>query len=399
MAYPYILQGDNLTLVMDNVPHTINKTHLAYTKLVEAIKQGLWDTVKELVNPTKAIVNYSKGNLSVVDGELFWKNEVFHNSLATRIVKMLEDGFDIDPMVNFMNNLMLNPSHQSVTELYGFLEKNNLPITPDGHFLAYKKVRADYRDVYSGTMDNSVGKIVEMERNKVDDNRNNECSTGLHFCSHSYLASFGGERTVIVKINPADVVSIPSDYDNAKGRACRYEVIGEVSVAPDDKAEFNKPVQSNANSVKVVPANNFKTGVTEFYRGYSDGFYDSDYDPDFNQDYDEGYDKGTNDRQLDNSERYRYVGIKTKVDPKFSDHAKTGSTPFYSGYTDGFLLAPYNYNYDGGSQKANNDFYEGYKKGESDRINGVAGRYRYAEPKLQSVNHNDTWPFPVQPKP
>jgi hypothetical protein len=163
------------------------------------------------------------------------------------MITMLQEGFPIEPMVVFMENLMSNPSRQAVQELYGFLEKNNLPITPDGHFLAYKKVRDDYLDCHSGTMDNSVGRIVEMERNEVDDNRNNTCSAGLHFCGHSYLAHFGGARTVIVKINPRDVVSIPSDYNDAKGRACRYEVVGEVGVNPDDEAEFTQPVQENAN--------------------------------------------------------------------------------------------------------------------------------------------------------
>jgi hypothetical protein len=32
---------------------------------------------------------------------------------------------------------------------------------------------------------------------------------------------------LLVKIDPADVVSIPSDYDNAKGRAWRYQIVGE----------------------------------------------------------------------------------------------------------------------------------------------------------------------------
>jgi hypothetical protein len=99
-------------------------------------------------------------------------------------------------------------------------------------------------------MDNSVGKIVEMERNSVDDNSSNTCSSGLHFCSQEYLSSFGGERTVIVKINPRDVVSIPNDYNNSKGRACRYEVIGEVGVRQEDEEQdFTAPVQENANSV------------------------------------------------------------------------------------------------------------------------------------------------------
>lgn len=307
MSYPFILQGDNVVIVIDGEPHTINKTHMTYNKVVDAIKSKDWDSVKELINPVKAVVNYSKGNLQIVDGEMFWKGQPFHNALANRMIQMLNDGFDIDPMVNFMNNLMYNPSRQAVTELYSFLEKNSLPITPDGCFLAYKRVREDYKDCHTGTMDNSVGRVVEMERNMVDDNRNNTCSSGLHFCSHSYLSSFGGERTIIVKINPRDVVSIPSDYNDAKGRTCRYEVIGEVSRDVQDNVEFTKPVQYNANSVSTEP----KTGSSPFYKGYSDGYNGVDYNPDYSSvtdqiNYEEGYDKGQLHDEQGIPERYRY---------------------------------------------------------------------------------------------
>jgi hypothetical protein len=149
-----------------------------------------------------------------------------------------------------MENLMNNPSKRAVDELYRFLEKNNLPITPDGHFLAYKKVRENYMDCHSGTFDNSVGKVCEMERNHVDDDKDRTCSTGLHFCSQEYLKSFGGERTMIVKVNPRDVVSIPSDYNDSKGRACRYEVVGELGVNPEDA--FTSSVQENANDYQSV---------------------------------------------------------------------------------------------------------------------------------------------------
>jgi hypothetical protein len=111
--------------------------------------------------------------------------------------------------------------------------------------LAYKKVSEDYKDVYSGTFDNSVGKVCEMERNQVDDDKDRTCSVGLHFCSQEYLNHFGGERTMILKINPRDVVSIPSDYHNSKGRCSRYEVIGELGVNPNDA--FTQPVQSESN--------------------------------------------------------------------------------------------------------------------------------------------------------
>jgi hypothetical protein len=245
MSYPYLIQGNNIVVVLDNKSHTISKTHIAYQKVLDAIKANDWDTVKDVIDPKKTVLNYGQGNIAIQGEQLFWKGEELHTNLAIRMITMFQHGFPVEPMVNFMENLMLNPSKRAVSELYGFLEKNKLPITPDGHFLAYKKVRDDFLDVHSGTMDNSVGKIVEMERNRVDDDRNRTCSTGLHFCGESYLEHFGGERIVIVKINPRDVVSIPSDYDDAKGRACRYEVVGELGVNPEDA--FTAPVQENAN--------------------------------------------------------------------------------------------------------------------------------------------------------
>jgi hypothetical protein len=251
MSYPFIIQGNNVTVVIGNKPHTISKTHITYQKVVDAIKASDWETVKDVIEPKKVVLEYGAGNVSVQGEKLFWKGREMHNALTKRMIQMLQDGFPIEPMVNFMENLMTNPSKRAVDELFGFLEKNELPITPDGHFLAYKRVREDYKDCHTGTMDNSVGVVVEMERNEVDDNKDRTCSSGLHFCSQEYLNHFGGARTVIVKINPRDVVSIPSDYNDSKGRACRYEVVGELGVNPEDA--FDKPVQENANSRDVEP--------------------------------------------------------------------------------------------------------------------------------------------------
>jgi hypothetical protein len=248
MSYPYIIQGGNLVVVIGNVPHTVSKTHITYDKLVAAIKANDWDAVKDLIEPKKVVLKYAEGNVSIDGDQFMWRGAPMDNSLARRMIEMLKEGFPIQPMVNFMHNLMSNPSKRAVTELYGFLEKSNLPITPEGHFLAYKKVRANYFDCHSGTMDNSVGQVVMMERNMVDDDKDRTCSAGLHFCSLNYLKDFSGERTMILKINPRDVVSIPSDYKDTKGRACRYEVIGELDAAPE-KA-FDKPVQRTANGVK-----------------------------------------------------------------------------------------------------------------------------------------------------
>ncbi len=236
-AVPYLIQGKNIILVIDGKSHTISKdTHIAYGKIVDALKAQDWDALREHVEPAKAIVNFGRGYVAINGGNVSWKGQPFHNALATRMIEMYQDGFPIDPMVRFMENLMQNPSKRSVDQVYGFLEKNSLPITEDGYFLAYKKVRTDYLDIYTGTVDNSIGQVVQMDRNLVDDNPESHCSTGLHFCSESYLNGFGGggDPVMILKINPADVVSIPTDYNGAKGRCMRYEVVAQVNGDPKD---------------------------------------------------------------------------------------------------------------------------------------------------------------------
>lgn len=251
-AVPYLIQGKNVILVVNGKSHTVSKdTHMNYGKIVEALKAKDWDALVELVEPAKAIVNFGKGYVKIENGVVYWKGNVFNNALSARMIEMYQDGFPIDPMVRFMENLMANPSKRSVDQVYGFLEKNSLPITEDGHFLAYKKVRHDYKDIHSGQFDNSIGQVVEMDRNLVDDNPNSHCSTGLHFCSESYLQSFGspGDPVMILKINPADVVSIPTDYNGAKGRCMRYEVIAEVN--GDPKVAFTSAVDKTYNKTVV----------------------------------------------------------------------------------------------------------------------------------------------------
>lgn len=262
MAYPYLIQGKNIVVVIGNQSHTVSSTHIAYERLKAAIKADDWSTVEDIVDPKQIVLNYGDGNIAIQGDKFFWKGTEMHSALAGRIVQMYQEEFPIAPMVAFMENLMQNPSKRAVDELYTFLEKGNLPITSDGHFLAYKKVKADYTDCHTGTMDNSVGKVVEMERNFVDDDKNRTCSTGLHFCSREYLAHFGGERVVIVKINPRDVVSIPADYNATKGRTCRYEVIDEIDKEKADEALAQAVQETAAVETSVLSEDERKALAT-----------------------------------------------------------------------------------------------------------------------------------------
>jgi len=267
-AIPYLLQGKNIILVVDGKSHTVSQsTHISYTKIIDALKEKDWDALRDLIEPKKAIVNFGAGHVSIEGDEIFWKGQPFHNSLAKRMIQMYQDGFPIDPMIRFMENLMLNPSMRSVNQMYDFLERNSLPITEDGHFLAFKKVRKDnYNDLHSNTIFNGIGEVVEMDRNSVDDNPDSYCSSGLHFCSESYLQHFGsgGDPVMILKINPADVVSVPKDYNGAKGRCCKYEVVGQVNGNPAEafskviNGDFSKKPAKKDAALAAWP---FPTGV------------------------------------------------------------------------------------------------------------------------------------------
>lgn len=229
-------------------PFMVAKDHPNFNAILEAVtadKAPSYEDIEKLAEIKKSLTTLSYDNVEIAldeNDELILKldgkvTEVLSSALIGRLVGMLRESESplrkavFQSFAKFISNLYKNPSYRSVKQMYGFLEANNLPITQNGTFLAYKKVRGDYFDIHSGTFDNSVGKVVEMPRNQVEDNPEITCSHGLHVCSYGYLehySSASDDRIVICEVNPADVVSIPTDYNNAKMRVCKYTVVDEV---------------------------------------------------------------------------------------------------------------------------------------------------------------------------
>lgn len=225
--YAAQIVNDIITIYGEGKVHTVPTSHVNYHEILDKVKEGSYKEALALANVSESLKEYSSGKVLVEDNLILYEGEELHTALTTRMLSMMREGFNIDPMLKFLENLMENPSKQSRDELNLFLEGNSLPITEDGHFIAYRGVTKDYKDSYSRKYDQSIGTVNEMDRAKVDDNRKNTCSDGLHFASLDYASTFS-QRTMVVKINPRDVVSIPYDYNNQKGRCCRYEVIDEL---------------------------------------------------------------------------------------------------------------------------------------------------------------------------
>lgn len=271
MSVPFMWVDGNLTLVLNNRTYQVLPDHINYKMILEALPTATSDELLEIVDIEKAVSTFSDGLVEIKNGKVMYEGEEVHGSISKRILEFMSKGLPFQPLVNFLNNLMENPSMQSQKELYDFLEHEHLPITEDGHFLAYKAVRSDFKDKYRGVFDNSVGQVCKMTRAKVDDNRARGCSDGLHAGALNYVASYGsleaGDKIVIVKINPSDVVSVPSDCNCEKLRTCRYEVVGEY------QGELLKPL-------------------------YSSNFTEDDYS-DEDDDHDSDYDWGWNDDEED----------------------------------------------------------------------------------------------------
>jgi hypothetical protein len=259
----YVVTAKSITITKGADTRVVREGVSTYAKVRELILKGDLQGAWELSSPKEAIVKMSVGSVAIDGNKISFKGVEIQNEMVNRLMSLLQkNGAQYaGHIAAFADKCMENPSFRAVKELLRFMEHNTLPICPDGDFLTYKKVRHDYLDCHSSTVlnkpaalmseselstmpviankqqvkvdviDTEHGKFTEvsMPRNYVDDDYTSTCSDGLHVCSFSYLRSFMGTVYLVTKVNPKDVVSVPSDYKNAKMRTCRYVIVREIS--------------------------------------------------------------------------------------------------------------------------------------------------------------------------
>lgn len=228
-AIPYILTEESVTVVVAGQAHTMASSNPSFGEVRKELFKDEHDVerIKNLFDLEKAVEDYVQGSMEVKNSEVRYDGEVVHNYVVDRILDFMRRGLPYKPLLRFLEKLMANPSRRATDELYRFLEHKAMPLTPDGCFLAYKGVRHDFTDHYSGKFSNAVGQVLEMRRNGVCDNADLGCSSGFHAGSYEYAKGYchGGGNLMIVKIDPSDVVSVPNDCDCQKLRTCKYEVV------------------------------------------------------------------------------------------------------------------------------------------------------------------------------
>jgi hypothetical protein len=283
---PYILTDSSLTLFfVGKAPKSVSSDHANFKLLVEEVNKPIHDIKKleELSSIETAVRHYmksadSESNITISDGEVFYRGRPVHNVVVDKILGFMARGHNYQPLVNFLERLLLNPSMKSVEELYPFLENGNMPLTPEGYFMGYKGVKDSYFShvgnnntvVLKGEVDsgghikNNVGAEIEIERNSVCDDRGIGCGPGVHAGSFEYAKGWAGTggRLILVKIDPAKVVSVPDCSKFAKLRCCGYTVVDEIT---ENKQPLEEELVSNYTQEDLTKAfvDGFETGKDE----------------------------------------------------------------------------------------------------------------------------------------
>lgn len=237
------LQTDDYLVIIfpGEAPKTLETSSPDFKLVKRALTSKAFKKAREMLSPEKALLGKKKGLGVTEEGALSVDGEVQDPVILTILKRFKEGGHGVNHKALVALGRKINKIGNAhiKSQLSEFLRRNKVPITPDGCFLTYKGVKKDddgnLVDLHTGTFRNNVGDTVQMDRSLVQQDPTVTCAPGLHVAAYGYVREcYGGSEFIICKVDPLDVVSVPTDYDAQKMRTCRYRVIGKLS----DKVEI-----------------------------------------------------------------------------------------------------------------------------------------------------------------
>jgi hypothetical protein len=291
----YIVTSNAITVIWEGQPYTVNTDNPNYTGLKNALLNAEYDSIGRFLDIKKQIEDFSHNSIKIVSEKVYYGNYELKGFVIDKLLEFLRSGAkDAQPILNFIEKLMFNPSKNSVDQLYTFLSYKTLPLTETGNIIGYKGVDSDFYSkhgnkntiVITGNVDangrilNKIGETIEVARNSVDDNKDNHCSHGLHVGSYDYAKDWAGNNghLMMVEFNPCDAVSVPTDCNFQKLRVSKYKVIGEVPFEriKETEAPLNEPYYNTDEQIDIDDENdcenNCDCNISEGHN-YSDSTY------------------------------------------------------------------------------------------------------------------------------
>lgn len=200
--------------------------------------------------------------VTVEHGQVMFDGDPAPEGLSKQIIRFMDEDADFQPLVNFMENMGMNPNDHSRQQAWDWLNQHDFTLTTDGDVVAYKGVYNDgnggYRSGHRGNafvndepvvndyVPNSVGDTVTMPRSEVAHDPAQACHRGLHVGTYDYAQAYARGAMLRVIVSPRDIVSVPTDAHGAKIRVCRYTV-DEIIDAPDTMALYTGSFEDDDN--------------------------------------------------------------------------------------------------------------------------------------------------------
>lgn len=229
-------QGQSvLTVIEDGETYTVTSDEPMFAMQLDAALTGQSLSEIRSAAPNLTALTELSERVFVSDTTIEFDGEPVHDSLARTIQRYWQEGRPYGGLVKFMERLSLNTCEHSRNALWDWVKDRDLEVDNEGFLIAYKGVQIDQTSVTAGWafvddvrvdghIPNQEGSIISMPRSEVQHDPAVGCSFGLHVGTKSYATGFG---TVLltVRVDPVDVVSVPTDCNWEKMRVCRYKVI------------------------------------------------------------------------------------------------------------------------------------------------------------------------------
>lgn len=281
MQYNLVVRedGGNITVVVDGEMFTADDAHPLWNDIVAGAQAGD-ENVVDLFDASRKAASLFENlseRVTVANSRIYVDGDEIDDVYADQIVRFMDEGVeDFKPLVKFLEKVYTNIEAHTRENLSRWLNATNgFTIDEDGDIIGYKGLTAQGGSIHQGpaivdgkavdgSVPNQPGSVVEMARSKVEHNPAVACASGLHVGTWEYASSFGHGVVAKVKVNPRDVVSVPTDCNGQKMRVSRYKIVEYVNKAHETAVVPND----------FVPSEDFLDGYDE---GYFDGEAGNDY--------------------------------------------------------------------------------------------------------------------------
>ena len=108
----YLISDEgNISLVLKGRQYFVNSTDEAHASIMDAIRnKKTEDEILLILDKTTQVQDYLEDSeVQVKDGCVVYQGEEVHNTLTEKILSFMRQGLPVQPLINFLKNMMKNP--------------------------------------------------------------------------------------------------------------------------------------------------------------------------------------------------------------------------------------------------------------------------------------------------